>query len=133
MNDAVRGVELAAEFANVISLRTFSKAYARCGPAGGLRLAWRITGGLDGQATPFGVNTPAQVAAVAALQERGEVEPVRGSRQNDLNWLAPYGCLGGRAVRRAISWFDLGAESARFAHLCEREKLVVRTFAEGVR
>ncbi|WP_436800271.1 aminotransferase class I/II-fold pyridoxal phosphate-dependent enzyme [Trueperella pyogenes] len=54
MNDAVRGVELAAEFANVISLRTFSKAYALAGLRVGYALGMEnLVEGLDKVATPF--------------------------------------------------------------------------------
>ncbi|MGV4417284.1 histidinol-phosphate transaminase [Trueperella pyogenes] len=136
MNDAVRGVELAAEFANVISLRTFSKAYALAGLRVGYALGMEnLVEGLDKVATPFGVNTLAQVAAVAALQERGEVErrveAIKAERSKLVGALRVLGWEG--CPQGNFLWFDLGAESARFAHLCEREKLVVRTFAEGVR
>ena len=68
--DYIAGQELAAEFANVVMTRTFSKVYA----LGGLRLGWAvcppaIADALHRIRGPFNINSAAQAAGVAALDD----------------------------------------------------------------
>ena len=69
------GISIVDEFPNVVMLRTFSKIYG----LGGLRLGWsyaskEITDVLNRVRGPFNVNSMAQVAGVAAVQDRAFVE-----------------------------------------------------------
>lgn len=138
MNDAVRGVELVQEFANVISLRTFSKAYGLAGLRCGYALAEpSVIAALTAANTPFGVNKLAQVAALAALQARPEVnarvQHVVDEREKlqvalrELGWSGP-------SSQANFVWFELGEKANAFNDMCLKHGLVVRTFAgEGVR
>lgn len=141
MDDPVRGIELVKELGNVISLRTFSKAYGLAG----LRCGYAVAGAevsphLLACLTPFGVNTLAQVAAVAALDSVAEVwrriEITKQERANVVNALCALGWRSAKPQGNFV-WFDLrdGAdETQRFTLLCEDEGITVRTFAgEGTR
>ncbi|MFC5369250.1 histidinol-phosphate transaminase [Arcanobacterium bovis] len=142
MDDAVRGVELVKECANVISLRTFSKAYGLAGLRCGYALAQpHISQILLKCLTPFGTNTLAQVAAVAALDSvtevRRRVEITKQERANVVNALCALGWRGGSPQGNFV-WFNLRDEidgaSQRFTALCEDEGITVRTFrGEGSR
>lgn len=138
MDDPVRGVELAREFPNAVSLRTFSKAYGLAGLRVGYALGMAdVVAGLDKVATPFGVNALAQAAAVAALQEHGEVVRRVGMiKAERAKLVAALRALDwdGAAPQGNFLWFDLGEDSERFAALCERAGIVVRAFPDdGVR
>ena len=68
--DYISGQELATEFANVVMTRTFSKVYA----LGGLRLGWAlcppaVAAGLQRIRGPFNINSAAQAAGLAALED----------------------------------------------------------------
>ena len=68
--DYARGLELQKQFANVIVTRTFSKAYGLAG----LRVGYSIStpslaGILNRVREPFNVNTLAQLAAIAVLDD----------------------------------------------------------------
>ncbi|MDD7465685.1 MAG: histidinol-phosphate transaminase [Actinomycetaceae bacterium] len=138
MDDPVRALELIDEYPNVISLRTFSKAYGLAGLRCGYAIAEpSVIAALTAANTPFGVNTLAQVAALAALRERSTVdERVRAvvdEREalqlalRELGWQGP-------ASQANFIWFDLGKRSENFADMCLRHGLVVRAFAgDGVR
>jgi histidinol-phosphate aminotransferase len=70
--DAVRALELALAHPNVLVLRTFSKAFGLAG----LRVGYGVgspgvVAAMRKVATPFGVSTVAQAAAVASLQPEG--------------------------------------------------------------
>ena len=138
MDDPVRGLELLAEFPNVISLRTFSKAYGLAALRCGYAIAEpSVVRAINSSNTPFGVNMLAQAAAVAALGQRAEVdrrvaqivvqrdELVRELR--DLGWAGPE-------PQGNFVWFELGERASEFAQVCACHGIVVRTFAsEGVR
>jgi histidinol-phosphate aminotransferase len=119
-------------------LRTFSKAYGLAGLRVGYAVAHpEVATALRKTAVPFGVNSIAQVAAVASLdaademrervdalvKERGRVTD--GLR--DQGWdLAP--------TEANFVWFDLGEESAEFTAACEAAGLMVRRYGtDGVR
>jgi histidinol-phosphate aminotransferase len=126
------------EHPNVMVLRTFSKAYGLAGLRVGYAVAHpEVATALRKTAVPFGVNSIAQVAAVASLdaademrervdalvKERGRVTD--GLR--DQGWdLAP--------TEANFVWFDLGEESAEFTAACEAAGLMVRRYGtDGVR
>lgn len=138
MPDPVRAVDLLHEFPNMITLRTFSKAYGLAGLRLGYALAApEITTALNAVATPFGVSTIAQAAGIAALQEVAEVERrvgiVKRERANLVRALRALGWDGPEPQANFV-WFDLGPATSHFTGLCAAEKIVVRPFAgEGVR
>lgn len=76
---AVRALELAGQFPNVLVLRTFSKAFGLAGLRVGYGMGSpEVVAAMRKVATPFGVSTLAQAAAVASLQPAG-VEHMRES------------------------------------------------------
>lgn len=69
---AVRALELAAAHPNVLVLRTFSKAFGLAGLRVGYGIGSpEVVAAMRKVATPFGVSTVAQAAAVASLQPAG--------------------------------------------------------------
>lgn len=137
MTDPVRSVELLAEHPNLIILRTFSKAYSLAG----LRIGYAIAHPdqartLRAVATPFGVNSLAQAAGVAALDEATEVrartETIAAERTRVL---AELGMLGYEVpVSQAnFVWVEM-AETGPFVAAAARHGITVRAFeCEGVR
>ena len=84
--DYSAGAELVDEFPNVVMLRTFSKIYG----LGGVRLGWcyasrEITDILNRIRAPFNVNSVAQIAGIAALEDRSFVQNAFDHNQK---WLA---------------------------------------------
>jgi len=70
--DAVRALELAQAHPNVMVLRTFSKAFGLAGLRVGYGIgSAEVVAAMRKVATPFGVSTVAQAAAVASLQPEG--------------------------------------------------------------
>ncbi|MFP7696683.1 histidinol-phosphate transaminase [Trueperella sp. LYQ143] len=138
MDDPVRGIELACNAPNVLSLRTFSKAYALAGIRVGYAVgAHELIRALHLVGTPFGVNMLAQSAAVAALQQREEVmrrcEVICSERDKLVAALRALGWKG-PAPQGNFLWFATGEETARFERLCRAEGIIVRAFSdEGVR
>ena len=138
MEDPVRGIELVREFPNVLSLRTFSKAYGLAGLRCGYVVAEpSIARALNASNTPFGVNTLAQVAAYAALLERPEVDrrvgTIQEERENVVTELRGLGWNGPEPQANFV-WFELGANSQSFDELCAAHGIIVRTFkGEGTR
>jgi histidinol-phosphate aminotransferase len=77
-NDYEPGIELVEESSNVVMARTFSKIYA----LGGLRLGWSYSSAavadvLNRVRNPFNVNSAAQAAGVAALEDIASTERAR--------------------------------------------------------
>jgi len=123
--------------ANVVVLRTFSKAWALAG----LRVGYlvgdpSVANAVDATLTPFSVSTPAQAAALAALDQHEEVarraaivvaERVRVSSE-----------LAGRGLPVPDSqgnfvWLPTGPASAALAEAMERRGVVTRPFPTGIR
>jgi histidinol-phosphate aminotransferase len=76
---AVRALELAAAHENAIVLRTFSKAFGLAGLRVGYGMgSSEVIAAMRKVATPFGVSTVAQAAAVASLQPSG-IDHMRAS------------------------------------------------------
>ncbi len=74
-NDYEAGIELVANFPNVVMTRTFSKVHGLAG----LRVGWAycpasVADVLNRLRGPFNVSTPGQCAAAAALKDRAHVE-----------------------------------------------------------
>lgn len=136
MPDAVRGIELCEEFPNVISLRTFAKAYGLAG----LRVGYAICQPEVAQTmlavnTPFGVNQLAQSAAIAALQSRDEVDRrvqyIVAERNKLVAALQAQGWKGQNPQGNFVWFADVNTELLEM--LCLAEGLVVRALPGGVR
>jgi histidinol-phosphate aminotransferase len=136
--DAPRSLELYRERANVLVLRTFSKAYGLAGLRVGYAVAHApVAAALRKTAVPFGVNSLAQAAAVASLaafvelKERVDalvaertrvVEELRGQ-----GWFIPD-------TQANFVWFALGDRSGEFAAAAQNAGLTVRPYGnDGVR
>ncbi|MEO7753854.1 MAG: histidinol-phosphate transaminase [Terracoccus sp.] len=136
--EAVRGLEVWRDRPNVVVLRTFSKAYGLAGLRVGYAVAHPpVAAALRKTATPFGVNSLAQVAAIASLDASDEladrVESLVAERDRvslalaDLGWKLP------RSDANFV-WFPLGDDSTAFARACEEAGLMVRQYGDdGVR
>jgi histidinol-phosphate aminotransferase len=135
---APRSLELYRDRPNVMVLRTFSKAYGLAGLRVGYAVAHApVAAALRKTATPFGVNSIAQAAAVASLrafdelQERVDalvsertrvVEELRGQ-----GWFIPE-------TQANFVWFGLGERSGAFAAAAQEAGLTLRQYGnDGVR
>jgi histidinol-phosphate aminotransferase len=135
---AICSSELLAEHANVVSLRTFSKAYGLAGLRVGYALGRsRIMGAVRAATTPFEVSVIAEMAATLSLQMQDEMRlrvgrivdqraaMVEGLR--DQGWDVPD-------AQGNFVWLSLGAEAVPFAEAASKAGVVVRPFAgDGVR
>jgi len=123
---------------NVMVLRTFSKAYGLAGLRVGYAVAHApVAAALRKCAVPFGVNTLAQVAAVASLEARDDlmvrVEAIVAERERVAAGLAEQGWTLAPSEANFV-WFPLGADSGPFAQACEAAGLMVRRYGDdGVR
>lgn len=89
VKDYSSGVELVRNTSNTVMTRTFSKAYGLAG----LRLGWcfapfPIANVLNRLRGPFNVSLPAQMAGVAALNDRVYLENVRDYNTKWREWLS---------------------------------------------
>ncbi|MGO4257627.1 histidinol-phosphate transaminase [Marmoricola sp. RAF53] len=135
--DPVDGVALAAR-PNVVAMRTFAKAYGLAG----LRIGYlvgpeEIAAAVRACSLPFGVSSPAQVAAIASLAATdallARVEALVAERARVTAALADQGWELPDAQGNFV-WFGLGERTAEFAAAAEAAGIVVRPFAgEGVR
>ncbi len=83
-NDYEPGIEMVANFPNVVMTRTFSKVYGLAG----LRIGWAycpaaVADVLNRVRGPFNVSIPAQRAAAAALKDR---EHIQRSVEHNAHW-----------------------------------------------
>jgi histidinol-phosphate aminotransferase len=135
---AVRGLEVWRERPNVVVLRTFSKAYGLAGLRVGYAVAHpEVAAAIRKTATPFGVNSVAQVAAVASLDAYDElkerVESIVAERDRVVQGLQDQGWKLPQSDANFV-WFPLGADSTAFADACEQAGLMVRQYGDdGVR
>jgi histidinol-phosphate aminotransferase len=137
---AVRGAELLADYANLLVLRTFSKAYGLAGMRVGYAIgAPELLAPVRAVVTPFSITEPAQSAAIASLDavdellERVEVTARERSRVlagvRELGWAAPD--TDGNFV-----WLPAGEQTADVVAALGAlpTPILVRPFAgEGVR
>jgi histidinol-phosphate aminotransferase len=87
-NDYEAGIELVATTDNVVMTRTFSKIYGLAA----LRVGWmygpaHVVEAINRIRGPFNVNTPAMLAAVAALNDTAHMEAARAHNEKWLGWL----------------------------------------------
>ncbi|WP_295133003.1 histidinol-phosphate transaminase [uncultured Reyranella sp.] len=88
-NDYDSGVELVDQAENVVMTRTFSKIYG----LGGLRLGWMygpagIVDVMSRLRQPFNVNSAAQIAGIAALDDIAHTDASRTNNDIWLPWLS---------------------------------------------
>ncbi|MEW1955655.1 histidinol-phosphate transaminase [Terrabacter sp. NPDC080008] len=135
---AVCGLDVWRHRPNVVVLRTFSKAYGLAGLRVGYAVAHPpVAAALRKTATPFGVNSVAQVAAIASLDAFDEleerVETLVAERDRVVLALADQGWRLPRSDANFV-WFPLGADSTAFSQACGEAGLTVRQYGEdGVR
>jgi len=136
--DVPDGLEIAGDRPNVVVLRTLSKAWGLAGA----RIGWLsapepVADAVRKVITPFSVSTVAQAGALAALQQRTEmqrrVNVIIGERtrvaETVRQWLPEV-----PETQANFVWLPLGERAAEFGAGCERHGVIVRAFAgDGVR
>ncbi len=137
-DDLPDGVELFRRFPNVVVLRTFSKAYGLAALRVGFAIAHeRVAEALRKTATPFGVSSIAEAAAIASLAAEDEllarVRTLVVERERVQAALRNQGWPVQRTEANFV-WLRLGDRTTEFAAACEAAGITVRPFAgEGVR
>lgn len=134
------GPALLREYANLVVLRTFSKAYGLASLRVGYAIARpELAQVIRSVSTPFGVSGIAQAAALASLEETTEAElldrvnSVVFERARVINELAKAGWDIPDAQGNFI-WMPLGDRALEFAAEAQRAGILVRPFAgDGVR
>ncbi len=132
------GLDAHRQHANVVLLRTFSKAYGLAGLRVGYAVAHApVADALRKTSVPFGVSAVAQAAAIASLAAEPEllarVEVLVGERARVLAALRAQGWRVPDTQANFV-WLPLGAATAEFASACAEGGLAVRPFpGEGVR
>lgn len=132
---AARGLEILAEHPNVISLRTFSKAYGLAGLRVGFCVANpEIASAIRATALPFGVSALAQAAAVASLVAEPallqRVEEIVGERERLIDELTDLG-FDLPAAQGNFVWLPAGPRTQEWTELFTAAGLMVRPFAAG--
>ncbi|AEE44395.1 histidinol-phosphate transaminase [Cellulomonas fimi] len=136
--EAADGLAAFADNANVVLLRTFSKAYGLAGLRVGYAVARpRLAAGIRAASTPFGVSHVAQLAALASLRARDELLRRVGSivteRSRMLDGLRRQGWTVPDSQANFV-WLPLGDHATAFAERCTHAGVLVRPFAgDGVR
>jgi histidinol-phosphate aminotransferase len=136
--DVVDGMDLLDAHPNLVVLRTFSKAYRLAALRVGYAVGTPETAtALRKVCSPFSVNSVAQAAAIAALDDADallagcRVAIEERVRVRDALLEAGYTVP---ATQSNFVWLALGERSAAFAAHCMEHKVVVRPFApDGVR
>jgi len=138
MRDAVNGVATVRAHDNVVSTRTFSKAYGLAGFRVGYAVAPQpIATALRAVSLPFGVSNVAQAAAVASLRAEPEllerVESLVAERERVVKGLADAGLTIPEAQGNFV-WFAAGDRTLDLAAAADELGIVVRPFAgDGAR
>ena len=138
MDDAVDGVATMLAHANVISTRTFSKAYGLAGLRVGYAIApVPVATALRAVSLPFGISNVAQAAAVASLRSESEllerVESLVAERARVLAGLTAAGVVVPEPQGNFV-WLGVGERTADLAAAADELGIVVRPFAgDGAR
>lgn len=131
------GIEFLDRFANLLVLRTFSKAYSLAG----LRVGYgvgdeRVVAAVRAVTTPFAVSGVAQAMAAAALEHRGELEGSVRQIVSERDRVAAALRGHGYAVPDTQSnfvWIPAAQSGDALVTACAARRIVVRQFPEGVR
>ena len=135
---AVSGLDMYRRHANVVVLRTFSKAHGLANLRVGYSVSRpEITAALRTVAVPFAVSTVAEQAAIASLDHLDDVlagvQTVVDERERVVATLAEAGWDVPETHANFV-WLPLGERAAEFAAAAGEQALSVRAFAgEGVR
>ena len=129
------GVSLLGEFANLVVLRTFSKAYGLAGLRVGYALAAdpALATAIGQTQVPFTVSSVAQAAALASLepegerQLRGRVAEVGAERVRVRDALLGLG-YEVPPTQANFVWLPLGDRTAGWAADCEERGVIVRAY-----
>jgi histidinol-phosphate aminotransferase len=138
MSDPVDGTATVRSHANVVSTRTFSKAYGLAGFRVGYAIGPApIAGALRAVSLPFGVSAVAQAAAVASLAAEAQllerVEALVAERERVVKGLADAGVAVPDAQGNFV-WFATGDRTTEFAAAADDLGIVIRPFAgDGAR
>lgn len=132
--DAPNGVEIAKSRDNVVSMRTFSKAYGLAGLRVGYAIAPpKVAEALRKVSIPFSVNALAQSAAMASLQAPEELrrrcDDVITERRRVHAKLTELGYEVPETQSNFV-WLPLGPRTPEFNEHCLANKVVVRAFGE---
>lgn len=136
--DAPDGVELTNQYSNVLSVRTFSKAYGLAGIRVGYAVApAKIAEALRKVCIPFSVNALGQVAALASLdvpeELRARCSRVVNERERVRGELVAAGYEVPESEANFV-WLPLGERAQAFTEHCLENGVVVRAYApDGVR
>lgn len=131
--DAARGLDLLAEFDNVVVLRTFSKAHGLAGFRVGYSVSEPgLAAAVRAVSLPFGVSSPAQAAVLASLEAEDalleRVERLVGERTRLVTGLRDRG-LDVPDAQGNFVWLPAGARTLEWAAAFESAALTVRPFA----
>jgi histidinol-phosphate aminotransferase len=138
MDQPVDGLAVDRHRADVVLVRTFSKAYGLAGLRVGYAVAPApVAAVLRAVSLPFGVSGIAQAAAVSSLRQEVEllerVEAVVAERARVVTGLRDRGWQLPDAQGNFV-WLALGERTAEFAAAADRAGVAVRPFAgEGCR
>ena len=138
MSDPVDGLATVAAHGNVVSTRTFSKAYGLAGFRVGYAVAPEpVATALKAVSLPFGVSNVAQAAAVASLAARPQllerVDALVAERERVVKGLADAGLVVPEAQGNFV-WFAMGDRTVELAATADELGIVVRPFGgEGAR
>ncbi|MET0302846.1 MAG: histidinol-phosphate transaminase [Microbacteriaceae bacterium] len=136
--DAVDGIPLLDEYPNLVVLRTFSKAYGLAG----LRVGYAIgpeylLDAARSTAIPLSVTEPAQRAAIAALENDGEI--LDGVRELIERRDAVAAALRAQgwdipAAQGNFVWLSTGVHTEAAAEILQSHGIIARVFPpEGIR
>ncbi|SMX91978.1 MULTISPECIES: histidinol-phosphate transaminase [unclassified Brevibacterium] len=133
----VNGVDLVADFPNVVLVRTFSKAHALAGLRVGYGLAHKaVIQGLLKAVIPFGVTDMSQAAALESLRHSDEVDvrakEIAAVRDDFAHALREQGWDVPEAQGNFV-WLPLGPLSSTFEDACVEQAVAVRNLGDGVR
>ncbi len=134
------GVDLLRRHANVVLLRTLSKAYGLAGLRVGYAIAEpRLAAGVRAVSTPFGVSHVAQIAALASLAPQAQAELLARvdalvdertrvtAALREQGWALPE-------TQANFVWFGLGEATTQRAAEAKAAGVLVRPFAgDGLR
>lgn len=136
--DVPDGLTLLADHPNVVVLRTFSKAYRLAG----LRVGWcvgpaNLAAALRAVSVPFAVSTPAQVAALTALDHAEELRAACAAVTDERGRVTDALVRMGYEVpdsQANFVWLPIEDHALEFAEHALDGKVVVRAFdGYGVR
>jgi histidinol-phosphate aminotransferase len=138
MSDPVDGVATVRAHDNVVSTRTFSKAYGLAGFRVGYAVApVPVATALRAVSLPFGVSNVAQAAAIASLRAESEllarVDALVAERERVVKGLADAG-LAVPDPQGNFVWFAAGDRTLDLAAAADELGIVIRPFAgDGAR